>query len=373
MEAIGTLAGGIAHDFNNMLGVMFGFGYLLQQDTAGNPAAQESVAEILKAANRAKELVQQILTFSRQREYKRQVIRLDPVVKEAMKFLRASLPAEIKIEMSLAPNAPTVLADPTQIYQVVMNLATNALHAMQGRSGQLTVTLESFHPDEKFLAPHPEFRPIQYARLAVADTGQGMDAKTLERIFEPFFTTKPVGQGTGLGLAVVHGIVKSHEGMIIVESKVGHGTTFASYFPAQTSETALPEAADSRFSQGTRQRILLLDDEPALTTSLWRLLKRLNYQVTTCNHALEAVALFVKNPAQFDLVITDLSMPEKNGIEVLRQLRAIRPEIPVIVMSGFTTQSNREDLVAAGNCELLEKPVSPNVLAKLLQRLFAQT
>ncbi len=373
MEAIGTLAGGIAHDFNNILGAMFGFGFLLQQDTTGNPAAQESVEEILKAANRAKELVQQILTFSRQRETKRQAISLDPVVKEAMKFLRASLPAEIKIELSLASNAPTVLADPTQIYQVTINLATNALYAMQGRAGQLTVTLESFSPDEKHLAMHSEFRPIQYVRLAVADTGHGMDANTLEHLFEPFFTTKPVGQGTGLGLAVVHGIVKSHEGIITVESKVGQGTTFTLYFPAQTNETALTDTANHQLSQGLRQRILLLDDEPALTKSLRGLLERLNYQVTSSNHPREALELFTRDPMQFDLAITDLSMPEMNGIEVARQIQAVRPELPVILMSGFTATSNRENMAAAGIRELLEKPVSAAHLAEVLQRTFAQS
>ena len=208
MEAIGQLAGGIAHDFNNMLAALFGYAHLLQQDTVGNPLAQESVTEILVAANRAKDLVQQILSFSRQREQKPQVIKLDIIVKEALKFLRASLPAHIKIEKELAAETPAVLADPTQIYQVTMNLATNALHAMEDAPGRLLVRLDPVQPDEKLLQAHPELKPILYARLTVADTGHGMDAKTLERIFEPFFTTKPVGKGTGLGLAVVHGIVE---------------------------------------------------------------------------------------------------------------------------------------------------------------------
>ena len=214
---------------------IYGYAYLLQQDAHGNREAEDSVGELLKAADRAKDLVRQILTFSRQHEQKPQVIQLETVVKEAIKFLRASLPAQIRIDLNLATDVPAVLADPTQIYQVTINLATNALHAMEGRSGQLTVGLAAFLPDDEFIQMHPDFRIARYARLTVADTGHGMDAKTLERIFEPFFTTKPVGKGTGLGLAVVHGIVQSHGGVITVESTVGQGTTFQLYFPSQAS------------------------------------------------------------------------------------------------------------------------------------------
>jgi len=372
MEAIGTLAGGIAHDFNNILGAMFGYGYLLQQDTTGNSVAQDSVGQILKAANRAKELVQQILTFSRQREQKRQVIRLNTVVKEAMKFLRASLPANIHIETDLAADTPAVLADPTQIYQVVMNLATNAHQAMEDRAGQITVTLEPFQPDEQFIQAHSECRPVPYARLTIADTGHGMNAKTLARIFEPFFTTKPVGKGTGLGLAVVHGIVTSHEGIITVASEVGQGTTFRIYFPAQTGQTALTDGATGKVVHGLRQKILLVDDEPALTASLGKLLERLNYQVTTSNAARAAVELFRSTPAQFDLVITDLTMPEMNGLELARQLRAIRPDLPVIMVSGFSPELNQENLRAAGICELLEKPIVLPALTGALHRAVAR-
>ena len=372
MEAIGTLAGGIAHDFNNILAAIFGYGNLLQQDTEGNSAAQEDIGEILKAATRAKDLVQQILTFSRQRERKREVIHLDIVVKEAMKFLRASLPAQIKIEMQLANDAPAVLADPTQIYQVTMNLATNGLHAMGGQAGTLTVSLESFQPDEQSIQARSEFQPIQYARLVIADTGCGMEAKTLEHIFEPFFTTKPVGKGTGLGLAVMHGIVQSHEGIVTVESEVGRGTTFSLYFPAQTGHATLTETTMAKLGQGRSQNILLLDDEPALTASFRKLLERLNYQVTTSNSAREAVALFRENPAQFDLVITDLTMPEMNGLEVARQLRSLRPDVPIIMASGLTPELTPENLHDAGICELLEKPVSLTVLDEVLQRTLAR-
>jgi PAS domain S-box-containing protein len=372
MEAIGALAGGIAHDFNNILSAIFGYGHLLQQDTAGNTEAQQDVAEILTAADRAKELVRQILTFSRQRERKRDRIRLDAVIKEATKFMRASLPSSIEIKMNLAGETPDVIADPTQIYQVTMNLATNALHAMEGRSGQLSISLEPFQPDEQFIRLHPELKPIPYARLTVADTGHGMDAKTLERIFEPFFTTKPVGQGTGLGLSVVHGIVQSHEGAIAVYSEPGRGTTFRLYFPGQTNGEILAEHAGKNASQGRGQKILLLDDEPALTASLKRQLERLNYQVTVSNSAREVIKWLRDNAARFDLVITDLTMPEMSGLEVAHELHALRPDLPVILASGFTADLKLETLKSAGIFEVLEKPASLTVLADALQRALGQ-
>jgi PAS domain S-box-containing protein len=368
MEAIGTLAGGIAHDFNNILSAIFGYAYLLEQDTDGNGGAQESVREILGAANRAKDLVQQILTFSRQREQKRQVCRLDVVVKEATKFLRASLPTLIKIDLDLAAQTPPVLADPTQIYQVVMNLATNALHAMEGSAGNLTVGLNAFTPDRQFLRLHQNLRPITYARLTVADTGHGMDSKTRERIFEPFFTTKPVGKGTGLGLAVVHGIVQGHEGFITVESEIGRGTVFNLYFPADASSAAPTSEAAPDVPMGHGERVLLLDDEPSLTTMFRHMLRRLNYQATVTNTAAEAIQWVRENPGQFDLVVTDYTMPEMNGLEVCRQLRSVRADLPVILASGYVASLTEELLNDAGVNQLLEKPVSLPTLANALSR-----
>jgi signal transduction histidine kinase/ActR/RegA family two-component response regulator len=370
MEAIGTLAGGIAHDFNNILAIMFGNAGLLQRDLMENPSAQESINEILNAANRAKDLVQQILTFSRRREHNRQTIRLYTVVKEAVKFLRASLPANIKIETNLAAEAPRVLADPTQIYQVAVNLGTNALHAMEGQSGRLVVSLDTFQPDEKFIQAHPGIQPIPHARLTFADTGHGIDAKTLERIFEPFFTTKPVGQGTGLGLAVVHGIVQSHQGVITVESQPGQGTTFCVYFPARADAVALTDSPDVNFDPGHGEHILLLDDEPSLTLVFKLHLLRLNYQVTVSNNARETINLFRQNPAQFDLFITDLTMPEMNGLEVARQVHLIRPDLPIVLASGFAPDLTQMNLRDAGIRELLQKPVSLTTLNKLLARFF---
>jgi PAS domain S-box-containing protein len=372
MEAIGRLAGGIAHDFNNILAAMMGFSHLLQQDTQGNALAQESIAEILKATDRARELVGQILTFSRQREQSQRIIQLETVVKEAAKLLRASLPAQIKIELDLSSETPTVLADPTQIYQVTMNLATNALHAMEDCPGRLTLRLEAFQPSAEFIRSHPRLQPALYARLTVTDTGPGMDAKTLQRIFEPFFTTKPVGKGTGLGLAVVHGIVESHGGLITVESAVGHGTKFCLYFPARTGEYTLSEPAPVQPRTGQGQKILLVDDEPALTSAFQKMLQRLNYSVTPLNSAREALALFQLNPGNFDVLITDLTMPEMNGLELARRIHACRPQLPVILASGYSPELQRETSQVADICELLEKPVSLTSLASALQRALTK-
>ena len=372
MEAIGTLAGGIAHDFNNILCSMFGYGYLAQQETAGQALAHEYLAEILRAANRAKDLVQQILTFSRQREQKRDVIRLETILKEASKFLRASLPADLHLEINLEDDAPAVLADPTQIYQVVMNLATNALHAMEGRPGRLVLTLATFTPDESFRRPHPEMPPKTYVHLTMTDNGHGMDARTQERIFEPFFTTKELGKGTGLGLAVVHGIVQSHDGFITVASQPGQGATFDLYFPAQAATINSPSQPAGQLPRGAGQQILLLDDEPSLTGPFQGLLERLNYRVTCCNLPSEAIRRFRENPTQFDLIITDLTMPEISGLEVARQLHLIRADFPVILATGYAYSLSAATMKEAGICELLEKPLALAALAGAVQRALAK-
>ena len=373
MEAIGALAGGIAHDFNNVLAVIFGYASLLKEDLENGPAGLADVDEILLAATRAQELVQQILTFSRQREQSRRIIPLDTVVKEATKFLRASLPAEIAFEIELAADAPAVLANATQIYQVTVNLATNALHAMEGRPGQLTVRLESFRPDDTFIRQHPQLKPMQYARLTVADTGHGMDARTLKRIYEPFFTTKPVGKGTGLGLSVVHGIVQAHDGLITVESEVGTGTTFGLYFPAVKADEGLLKKDQRAVLQGQGQKILVVDDETALAAVMQKVLERVNYEATIATRPQAALELVRAQPAQFDLVVTDLTMPQMNGVELAKQLRAIRPDLPILLATGNIAELDPATLGAAGICELLEKPVRTDALAKAVHAALNKT
>ena len=373
MEAIGTLAGGIAHDFNNILNVIFGYSNLLQLDLVGNPESLDKVGEILKAGGRAKDLVQQILTFSRKGKQERQVIHINGVIKEVTKLLRSSLPANIEIQTDLAADAPAVLADATQIYQVVMNLGANALHAMEKQAtGRMTVTLDAFLPDKAFIKKNPELRAIKYARLTVADTGCGMDAKTLARIYDPFYTTKAIGKGTGLGMAVVHGIVEAHDGVITVESQPGLGTSFRLYFPEQVQDMFLEGIPEDLIPCGQGQRILMVDDEAVLKGMYQKLFKALKYEGTVVTSPDEAIRLVRENPTQFDLVITDLTMPEMNGLEVARQIREIREDLPIILATGYQGTVTKPQLDGAGICELVEKPISMATLAKVLRGILGK-
>jgi CheY-like chemotaxis protein len=349
---------------------MLGYVELLKEDLSQNPAALENANEIHVATRRASDLVRQILAFSRQQEQHPQVIHLDSVVKESVKFLRASLPAGIKIESKTEAHPMVALADPTQIYQVILNLATNAFHSMHGQNGCLTINLDSFMPEETFLQTHPDFKKVKYVRLTVADTGHGMDAATVQRIYEPFFTTKPVGQGTGLGLAVVHGILQAHHGKITVVSQVDIGTTFCVYLPAQENAVLPPDEASGKITIGSGQKILVVDDEVTLIVAYQRMLKRLNYQAVTCTHPHEAIKLFNSSPNAFDLVITDLAMPDMNGMEVMRQIRKIRPKLPVIIATGYkpaTGESSRPENQPDG---YVQKPFAILTLAEMLHKLL---
>lgn len=367
MEAIGRMAGGIAHDFNNILSVIFGYSNLLQIELEENPEALAMIAEILKSGHRAKDLVQQILTFSRHREQERQVIHLHAILEETMILLRASLPKNLDIEMNVAADAPAVLANATQIYQVVMNLGTNALHAMEGMStGRLTITLDAFQPDAECINHHPILRSIKYARLTVSDTGCGMDAKTMERIYDPFFTTKPVSKGTGLGLSVVHGIVEANDGVITVESLPGQGTTFRVYFPEQVQDVSQDGIPEDLVSCGEGQNILMVDDEAGLVEMYQKLLTVLKYEGTVVTSPKEAVHLVRENPTRFDVIVTDLTMPEMSGLEVARQIREIRADLPIILATGFHGAVTDQQLYDAGICEVVEKPISVMALAMVL-------
>ena len=373
MQAIGSLAGGIAHDFNNILSIIFGYVYLAKEEAGDNPSLQNKISMIQDMAERARELVRQILTFSRPRQQKLESIQLEKVLTESLKFLRSSMPAGIKIETAFDPSTPNLLGDYTQLYQVALNLATNALHAMEGRNGGvLRVTLDAFDPDQAFLNAHPEFLAQKYIRWTMSDTGHGMDKSTLERIYEPFFTTKPVDKGVGLGLSMVHGIVLAHSGIIMVESHVDSGTTFSLYFKAQRAAQRIklkPSTAPA-IVPGQRQRILIIDDESVLTEAIQMILEKLNYQVTACYRAQDALNLFRKNPTAFDLVVTDYNMPEMNGIQLAAEFHILRPDLPIFLMSGFTPEQTTGELQKCGICEVLAKPVELNNLAAKIQGIF---
>jgi len=369
-EAIGTLAGGIAHDFNNILGIIMGYAELAGMELAGETTARECVDEVLKATHRARGLVRQILDFSRTHEHERKPLRLIPVVKEVLKFLGASLPSSLEMEQAFESSAgeDLVLADPTQIHQVLMNLATNAAHAMHGKEGKLRVALAPVTFDALDPTRPVELSPGKYLDLMVEDTGHGMDQPIIERIFDPYFTTKGPGEGTGLGLAVVHGIVKNHGGAIRVFSEPDRGTVFHVYLPALESvEPAEPEPPPTL--PGGSERILLVDDEEVLVRAVKKMLETLGYRVTAVTDSREALEIFGGQPDAFDLVITDYTMPKMIGTELAREIRKICPTIPIILSTGFSESLDKEGAAAAGISALIMKPVSLKGIAELIWRV----
>jgi len=369
MEAIGTLAGGIAHDFNNILTGLLGHLQLIEMDLPpGATELRHSLAEATAAGGRAKDLVAQILAFSRQREQKRIVISLGSHVREALRFLRASLPATITIETQLAAADAQVLADPTQMHQVIMNLGANAGHAMREKGGVLTVTLQVADAEPGLAAAHPSLKPGRTLRLTVSDTGTGMDAATIERIFDPFFTTKPVGEGTGLGLAIVHGILQDHGAAIAVASQLGQGTTFSIYFPLAEQVAAPAPLAPSDIPHGRGQHVMLVDDELLVLSVARPMLKRLGYRTTVFDKSRLALEAFEKSPREFDLVVTDLTMPELTGVELVSRIRAVRPDQPVLITTGYMRAADLAAARAIGVTQFVSKPFTLLSLADGMQQ-----
>lgn len=371
MEAIGTLAGGIAHDFNNILMAILGYAELVKMDTSDNRAASGNIDEILKAGKRARDLVRQILAFSRQIEQERRTIQPYLIVKEALKLLRASLPTTIEIRQKINTECGEVLADPTQIHQVLMNLCTNAHHAMREKGGILTVSLESVTVSPENTREYPNLPEGPYVRLIVSDTGCGMDQKTMERIFEPFFTTKPVGEGTGMGLATVHGIVASHGGTITVSSSVGEGTAFEILLPRAESKSKEEITDDTKALTG-RESILLVDDEEPLALLGKRTLQRLGYNVTTRTSSVEALEAFGAQPNKYDLVITDQTMPNMTGAELAVEIMRIRPSTPVILITGYSEVITPEKAKQLGIRDYLTKPLVVKELGKAVRSILDQ-
>jgi signal transduction histidine kinase len=371
MEAIGTLAGGIAHDFNNLLAVIIPYCQIVSEELPGRPDLQDHLREALKAANRAKNLVQQILTFSRRQHQERHLCDLQSVVKETLKLLRSALPSTIQMSQKIGQTHP-VLADPTQIHQVVMNLCVNAQHAMEGRQGQLEVGLDELLVDETLCERNADLRPGLYVRLSVRDTGCGILPENLSRIFEPFFTTRDVGKGTGLGLAVVHGIVQNHDGAIFVLSESGKGTEFQVLLPAQMEAVDVLNPAIQPPPPSKGEHILLVDDEEALIKVLKRLLVRAGYKVTAHADPRAALEDFITRPADIHLVLTDLTMPGLNGLELAGKIHKIRPELPVVIATGFCGDLiTREDLAQHPNIrKVVEKPLNPEEITSLVAELL---
>ena len=362
MEAIGTLAGGIAHDFNNILTAIVGYAELGRMVLEGNPEVHEYLGAILQASNRASDLVRQILTFSRRERPERRVISLGPVLAESLKLLRSSLPASIEFDVSLASDAPTVLADATQIHQVLMNLGTNAWHAMKDHPGRLQVKLEPWAVDAVLAATQSRLRPGLYAHVSIGDTGCGMDEATLRRMFEPFFTTKPPGEGTGLGLAVVHGVMESHEGVVTVVSQPGEGTVFHLYFPAHIGESIASTRPDEPAERGQGECILVVDDEAILVRLMTRALLALGYQFEATTDPAVALEFMRAAPQRFALLLTDQTMPGMTGLALATTVRKIRPDLPVILMTGDSGSAPAGDIRAAGVRLILDKPMTVQAL-----------
>jgi PAS domain S-box-containing protein len=368
MEAIGTLAGGIAHDFNNILSAIMGYTELSLIDIQQDSAVSNNLKQVLKAGGRAKELVQQILTYSRQRENEMQPIKINLIVNEALKLLRASLPSTIRINNNITSNL-AVMSDPTNIHQVIMNLCTNAGHAMQENGGLLEVSLSDVAIDADFTKDHPGLNPGKFVRLTVSDTGHGMSPEVIERIFDPFFSTKKKGEGTGMGLSVVHGIVKSHGGTLTVDSTPGQGSVFKAFFPAIESEWVPDNKHADLMVTGT-ENILFVDDEAFQADIARQMLSRLGYRLITCTSSGEALELFRQSPEKFDLVITDMTMPQMTGDVLARKLISIRPDIPIIVCTGYSDRIDTDIANDIGIRELLMKPVVMKDIAQCIRRVL---
>jgi len=370
MEAIGTLAGGIAHDFNNILGAIMGYTELTLEDVADNEKAHRRLEKVLQSGLRARDLVSQILTFSRQTKKERKPISVSPIIKEALKLLRATLPTTIQIHQHLETETDLIVGDPVQIHQVMMNLCTNAKHAMRREGGALEVSLAevTLQAEESLALFHLD--PGRFLKLTVADTGHGIAPDITQKIFDPYFTTKEKGEGTGLGLSVVHGIVIEHGGAIEVSSQVGTGTAFHILLPLSEEMGVAPQKSEKPILRGS-ENILLVDDEALLTESYGQILESLGYQVVTQTSSTKALEVFRKQPGRFDLVLTDYTMPDMTGIQLAEALLKVRPDIPIILYSGFAEDITPQMAKSKGIKEMLSKPLSKPNLSEILRRCLS--
>jgi PAS domain S-box-containing protein len=370
MEAIGTLAGGVAHDFNNVLAAIIGFTEFAR-DASAEPGVRADLAEALQAAERGRQIVERVLAFSRRKPLEPRPLALDGVVQEVAGLLRATLPPSIAVRTFIAPESPRVLADPGSLHQVLMNLSTNAAHSMPA-GGELEIRVEPFYVRDSVARARPNLREGTYTRLAVRDTGHGIDPSLRDRVFEPFFTTKPQGSGTGLGLAIVHGIIRDHEGVVELTSTVGSGTTVECLLPALDHDRIADQARADAVPRGHGERVLLIDDEPTLVEIGRRRLEELGYRVVAEAHPELAIARILADPGAVDLVISDYSMAELSGLEVVRRMRAAAPALPAILLTGFVDELPAETLSAAGIDRVLRKPVSIPELARSLAELLRE-
>ena len=370
MEAIGTLAGGVAHDFNNILAAIIGYTEMAMEESHNNIQSRY-LQETLKGAERAKNLVKQILTFSRQGGHEKKPLDIKLLLKEAVKFLRASIPATIEIRQLLTDESCNILADPTQMHQIIMNLCTNADHAMKQTGGVLTMELSTIELSSGEISWYPDLRSGSYVKLTVSDTGHGIDSALQLRIFDPFFTTKSKDEGTGLGLSVVYGIVKSHDGIITVYSEPGKGASFNVYLPRIIHEEIINRSVSGAVTGGT-ERILFVDDEPALVDIGASMLSPLGYEVTGVTSSMEALDLFRSEPERFDLVITDMTLPKMTGINLSREIMQIRPDIPIILCSGIREAATEAQVKSLGIKAYCIKPLTRRDLSQVIRNTLGK-
>jgi PAS domain S-box-containing protein len=371
LETIGTLAGGIAHDFNNILTPIMGYTDMAIEHVAPADPLAEDLKMIFNAAKRAKELVEQILIFSRQLDIEQKPLSLHLIVKETVKLLRPTIPSTINIVQNVDASCPPVLADPTQMHQVVMNLCVNAFHAMEENGGTLTIDLQPVNVDRAPADLYPHLKEAEYVRLSISDTGKGMDPSTTNRIFEPFFTTKAPGKGTGMGLSVVHGIVRSHNGDLVVFSEPGKGSIFHVYLPVTLIE---PQGGDKDpvTMMGGQEYILVVDDEVAIARMMNKMLEQLGYRADACHSSLEALDLFHYQPGKYDLVISDLTMPGMTGLALAKQLHLLKKELPIILMTGYGKNVSTETLIECGINKVIDKPILRKELAAAVREALAE-
>jgi PAS domain S-box-containing protein len=371
LEALGTLAGGIAHDFNNVLLAIFGNAELARASSEDRAIVSESLTEIEKAARRARELVQRILAFSRRQEHTLEHISLRPVVEDALKLLRSTLPARIELQLKTCDEDVPVMADASQVHQVIMNLTTNAWHAIGDKPGKVTVTIDVQQIEPGHLPA--ELQPGRYVRIDVADSGSGIPPEIMDRVFEPFFTTKRAGEGTGLGLAVAHGIMKAHGGGITVESTPGGGSTFHLFFPAAQAEVVCQEAPTPQlYYQGAGEHVLYVDDEQMLVAIGTRMLERMGYRTTGETSGERALAAFRANVHDFDVVVTDHNMPGMSGIELAKEIAKLSPETPIVLVSGFLREDELQRTLDLGVAEVVMKPTTYEHLGSLIRAVLDQ-
>ncbi len=371
METIGTLAGGIAHDFNNILTPILGYTEMALEELSEDSALRYDIEQINGAATRGKDLVQQILTFSRQVDFDKKPLKLDDIIKEVLKLIRASFPSNIEIRQKLNSDTGTVLADATQMHQIIMNLCTNAYHAMLPSGGELSIMLDKVNVGTRPIKGSAKIQKGSYVRLTISDTGHGMDKSTMERIFEPFFTKKEVGSGSGLGLSVVHGIVNNYHGTIVVKSEPGEGASFMIYLPQHSKEYVAQKDEPQKVKKG-HGSILFVDDEKEITFMGKKMLESLGYTVDIKSDSMEALQDFLSDPNKYDLLVTDHAMPKMMGTELIGKMKQVRPDLKSIIITGYQDSIPKDAIEQFGISDIISKPLILSEFSELIRRVLTE-